>query len=116
MGQRNMMLLAGKISDNPARVARARILGPQDPLHYSVRQVFELISSLWQCPALQFMDNPLPEAGSLALDSSIARNLLRWRPAWDTERVIAETAGWYRDYYHDRSSTRALTMHQILSW
>lgn len=116
LGQGYLMLLAELISDNPERVARAWNLGPQDPQQYSVRQVIELISSHWQRPALQFMDNPLPEAGALAVDSSIARNLLGWRPAWDTERVIAETASWYRDYYHDRSSTRALTMHQIQSW
>ena len=111
-----MMLLAGLISDNPARFAQAWNLGPQDSRQYSVREVLELMSSHWQRPELLYMDNPLPEAGALALDSSIARNLLGWLPAWDTERVAAETAAWYRDYYSNPSSARTLTLSQIHTW
>lgn len=111
-----LMLLAGLISDTPARYAQAWNLGPQGPQQYSVRQVLELMSRHWQRPALEYMDNPLPEAGALALDSSIARNLLGWIPPWDTERVVAETAVWYRDYYKDPSSARESTLHQINEW
>lgn len=111
-----LMLLAGMISENPARYARAWNLGPQDPRQYSVREVLELMSQHWQRPELVYMDSPLPEAGTLALDSSIARNLLKWLPPWDTERVVEETAAWYRDYYRDPSSARDLTIMQIQSW
>ena len=111
-----LMLLAGLISDDPGRYAKAWNLGPQDLKHYSVRDVLELMSAHWQRPNLEYMDNPLPEAGALALDSSLARNQLGWLPAWDTDRVVTETAAWCRDYYNNPSSARELTLAQIAAW
>jgi CDP-glucose 4,6-dehydratase len=111
-----LMLLAGLASDTPAPFARAWNLGPHDLKHYSVRDVLELMSSHWQRPHLEFMDNPLPEAGALALDSSLARNQLGWLPVWDTEAVVAHTAAWYREYYADPSAARAITLKQINVW
>lgn len=111
-----LMLMAGLISDNPSRYARAWNLGPQDARQYSVREVLELLSASWQRPNLQFMDNPLPEASALALDSSLARNVLQWLPAWDTEEVVEQTAAWYREYYRDPGCGRALTQDQIEAW
>lgn len=111
-----LMLMAGLVSDNPVRYARAWNLGPQDVRQYSVREVLELLSACWQRPRLQYMDNPLPEASALALDSSLARNILGWAPAWDTEEVVKQTAAWYREYYRDPGCGRALTQDQIEAW
>jgi len=111
-----LMLLAGLSSNDPARVARAWNLGPHDARQYSVRDVLEQMSDSWKRPALEYMDNPLPEAQALALDSSLARNQLRWVPAWDTEQVVRETADWYRDYYSNPESARAITLDQINAW
>ena len=111
-----LMLLAGLISGDPARVARAWNLGPQDSRQYSVRDVLELMSLNWQRPQLNYMDNPLPEASVLALDSTIARNILGWVPVWDTEQAIAQTAAWYRDYYGNPTAAAELTLNQINSW
>ncbi|MFC5461331.1 CDP-glucose 4,6-dehydratase [Massilia niabensis] len=111
-----LMLLAGLVSDSPGRYARAWNLGPQDPKHHSVRDVLELLAAHWSRPQLDYMDNPLPEAGALALDSSLARNQLGWQPVWDTEQVVAETAAWYRDYYANPVAARDITLRQIASW
>jgi len=111
-----MMLLAGMVSDEPERFARAWNLGPQESRQYSVREVLELMSNCWQRPELRYMDQPLPEAGTLALDSSIARNLLGWIPPWDTRTVIENTAAWYRDYYRNPAAALDLTLSQIKSW
>jgi CDP-glucose 4,6-dehydratase len=111
-----LMLLAGLASDQPSRYARAWNLGPQDVLQYSVRDVLELLSAHWQRPDLHYMDNPLPEASALALDSSFARNALGWLPAWDTEKVVEETAAWYREYYRDPSAAKAFTQRQVNEW
>lgn len=110
-----LMILAGLLSD-PARIAKAWNLGSHDLKHYSVRDVLELMSQCWRRPELDYMDNPLPEAQALALDSSLARNQLGWQPVWDTERGIAETAAWYRDYYNDPASARIITLNQIQAW
>lgn len=111
-----LMLLAGLISNNPARAARAWNLGPQDTTPYSVRDVLELMSNHWKRPTLHYMDNPLPEAQTLALDSSLARSRLGWNPAWSTERAIIETAAWYRNYYNNPKSARKITTAQINAW
>ncbi|GAA4337508.1 CDP-glucose 4,6-dehydratase [Variovorax defluvii] len=111
-----LMLMAKLIGPQAGEFARAWNLGPQDLKHYAVRDVLELMSAAWQRPELEYMDEPLPEAGALSLDSSIARNLLGWQPAWDTERVIRETAAWYRNYYASPESCRAFTKGQIEAW
>ncbi|MFS8973121.1 CDP-glucose 4,6-dehydratase [Cupriavidus necator] len=111
-----LVLMAGLISDQPGRFARAWNLGPQDFRQFSVRDVLELMSQHWKRPALEYLDNPLPEAGALALDSSLARNALGWLPVWDTARVISETSSWYREFYANPESARAITERQINSW
>jgi CDP-glucose 4,6-dehydratase len=111
-----LMLMAGLVSGDPSRFAMAWNLGPQDVKYYSVRDVLELMSQHWQRPSLQFMNNPLPEACALALDSSLARNQLGWLPVWDTERSVMKTAAWYRDFYKDPASARKITLEQIHTW
>lgn len=111
-----LMILAGLMSDKPERVARAWNLGPHELKQYSVRDVLELMSANWQRPNLDFMDNPLPEASALALDSSIARNYLNWIPVWNTEEVVENTASWYRDFYNSPGEARAITLAQINKW
>ncbi|WP_218510924.1 CDP-glucose 4,6-dehydratase [Variovorax sp. dw_308] len=111
-----LLLMAQLLSPRPQDFARAWNLGPQELRHYSVREVLELLSNEWQRPQFEFMDNPFPEAGALALDSSLARNQLGWQPAWDTQRVIRETAAWYRNYYAAPETARAFTLGQIDAW
>lgn len=111
-----LMILAGLCSEDRAHVAQAWNLGPQDVTQYSVRDVLELMSDNWQRPTLEYLDNPLPEAQALALDSGLARNRLGWRPVWDTEQAVRETAAWYRDFYRDPSAATEITERQIDQW
>jgi CDP-glucose 4,6-dehydratase len=111
-----LMILAGLSSDDPGTAARAWNLGPHDTTQYSVRDVLELMSDCWRRPALQYMDDPLPEAQALALDSGLARNRLGWLPAWDTPHSVRQTAAWYRDFHENPSAARAITENQINAW
>jgi CDP-glucose 4,6-dehydratase len=111
-----LVIMAGLTSKDPAHFARAWNLGPLDVKQYTVRDVLTLMSDSWQRPDLAFMDNPLPEAVALALDSTLARNQLGWKPVWDTERVVKETAAWYRQYYNDPTSASKITLEQINAW
>lgn len=113
--QAYLMLLAGLL-DDPSRHARAWNLGPQDSKEYSVRDVLELMSTYWRRPILEYMDNPLPEARALALDSTIARNILGWSPAWTTEEVVRRSAEWYRDFHVSPLAAGEITRRQILDW
>ena len=111
-----LVILSGLISSNPAQFARAWNLGPQDPRQYSVREVLNLMSTNWKQPILNLMENPLPEANALALDSSLARNQLNWLSIWDTNQVVCETANWYRKFYQSPEDAREITLAQIASW
>lgn len=111
-----MVIMAGLVSGEPNCFARAWNLGPQDTKQYSVRDVLELMGEHWQRPQLEYMNNPLPEAVALALDSSLARNLLGWLPVWDTERVVKETATWYREFYKNPGFAKEITLKQIDVW
>ena len=62
---------------------------------------------------LTYLENPLPEARALALDSSKARHHLGWLSPWNTERVVVETARWYQAYHADSSQARAISLDQI---
>lgn len=110
------MLLGGLVSADAEFYARAWNFGPQDLKHYSVREVLELMCRFWQRPDLNYMENPLPEAGTLALDSSLARNLLGWSPVWETERAVMETAKWYREFYAGPEHAKSITLRQIHEW
>ncbi len=117
LAQGYLMLLAGLVSEAPAKFARAWNLGPTDSRRFSVRDVLELMCHHWgRRPELRYMNDPLPESKLLALDSTAARELLGWRPVWETERAVEETARWYRQFYEDPSSASKVTLEQINSW
>jgi CDP-glucose 4,6-dehydratase len=52
------------------------------------------------------------EAGSLRLDSSLARQSLGWRPAWDAAEGIRRTLDWHRAH-RDGEDMLAVTSRQI---
>lgn len=110
-----LMLLAGLIED-PAKFARSWNLGPQDVKDFTVHDVLEELANTWERPNIEYMSEPLPEARALALDSALARNLLGWTPAWDTRRVITETANWYREYYRSPTDAKQISLKQLAQW
>jgi CDP-glucose 4,6-dehydratase len=110
-----LMLMAGLL-ESPEKYARAWNLGPQDPKQHTVREVIEMLSASWSPPPLEYLNNTLPEAHSLALDSSLARNSLNWIPAWSTEKSVTETASWYRQYYANPANARILMERQLNEW
>lgn len=111
-----LIIMAGLISNEPEKYSRPWNFGPFSKDSYTVRYVFELMSKEWKRPHLNYMNNPLPEASHLMLDSSDARNILGWITPWDIDRIIKETIIWYRDYYDSRISALDLTLGQIHLW
>lgn len=111
-----LILLAGLRGDSPERYTRAWNLGPRETERLSVRDVLECMSRFWKRPALASMANPLSETRTLALDSSSARALLGWAPAWDAKKSIQETAAWYHAYYTEPERAKGMTLDQINAW
>ncbi|MBI1273769.1 MAG: CDP-glucose 4,6-dehydratase [Alphaproteobacteria bacterium] len=110
-----LLLLAG-LPEAPQQYACAWNFGPLDDARLTVRDVLAVLAEEWTPAALDFMQEPLHEAGLLALDSTRARDLLGWVPPWDTRRAIAETAAWYRGYYERPAHARDLTETQLRQW
>lgn len=53
------------------------------------------------------------EAFALSLNIDKARERLGWRPVWDFERTVAETASWYKAWLAGGEAIRALCAGQI---
>ncbi|MBY0316436.1 MAG: CDP-glucose 4,6-dehydratase [Bdellovibrionales bacterium] len=111
-----LTILAGLISPRPGDFAKAWNLGPSDQNPLTVRQVIESLSEEWIRPELKYLNHPLPEAMSLTLESSMAQSQLNWRPTWNIDRILRETAWWYREYYRKEQSPLSITLAQIESW
>lgn len=109
------LMLAAKLIESPKAAARSWNLGPADGRALTVRAVLESLSKTWARPNLEFLDNPAKEAQLLALDSTLARDVLGWIPAWDVEETIERTAAWYRDFYAGKGAS-AITAAQISAW
>jgi len=115
LAQGYLMLLAS-LFEEATPAARAWNLGPHDTRQHSVRDVLAMMCAEWESPSMDLMDSPLSEARALALDSSLAANVLGWSPPWDTPRVVTETARWYREYYRDPAGAAAITREQLARW
>lgn len=112
-----LTLLSRLMSDKPGACARAWNFGPLDKRAFTVRQVLELLCAEWRRPEIEYGDDGgMAECPALALDSGRAALELGWRPPWDTETAIRETAGWYRDFYANPAQARRLAADQIERW
>ena len=64
-------------------------------------------------PRVRHEAGSFPETPFLRLDSTVARDVLGWRPPLGIEQALRLTAEWYRDYYAQPASAQPLTMGQI---
>lgn len=80
--------------------ATAWNFGPAQEGNLAVWEVLMHMKQVW--PQLDWEDNKKNssiqphEASLLYLDSSKARQLLRWQPVWNVTQALHETAAWYR--------------------
>ena len=82
-----------------AKFAKAWNFGPDPSGDATVGEIAETTARLWgegarvECsPSLQ----NAREAGSLRLDSTLARTELRWKPRWPLDQALTQTVSWYR--------------------
>jgi CDP-glucose 4,6-dehydratase len=72
--------------------------GPDDHDALPVGEILERLSALWpggmEIEAAQEADAP-PEARTLRLDSTRAREQLGWRPPWELGRALEEIVDWH---------------------
>ena len=107
------LLLAQRLSEQGPAWAGAWNFGPDPVDARSVREVAELLGRHLPlaCVFASAPEGP-HESASLRLDSTRARRLLGWRPHWDVEQAIVETAHWHLAHRHG-ADARAVCIEQI---
>jgi len=99
--------------DDPA-VCDAWNFGPLPGDDLPVRALVERFLLDWGKGTFHEAHGPhLPEAPALRLAIDKAREGLAWRPLWDVDTAIRETASWYRRWLERPESARDACLEQI---
>lgn len=108
------LILGRMLMERPEAAEGPWNIGPEASDMQPVGWIAERLTALWPgAPDWRNEDDGGPyEAGLLMLDSTRARNALRWRPRWTLERALAETVRWYHDFTNG-ADARSLTRRQI---
>ena len=98
------LLLGQRLTEGDRSCAGAWNFGPDEKGNRTVEQVLHALARDWPGLDWQITASPQPhEAGLLQLDSAKAKANLGWRPAWNHEEAIHNTASWYRHWLeHDK--------------
>ena len=93
------LLLGQKLLEGQRELAGAWNFGPYPRDNRTVGEILNRLCDYW--PMLDWVVTPVPqlhEANLLYLDSTKARQLLGWRPAWELEDGLRATAVWYQHF------------------
>ena len=84
--------------------------GPNPDCERTVQELVDGFLAEWPgaFPVEVALTEVYHEASRLNLDISRANELLGWRPAWDFQRTVAETARWYRTRHEKAASDHAM--------
>ena len=96
------LLLARAMFENTKPLSSAYNFGPDDASIVTVEHIISTFAALWGEQAKWKIEVPkdMPhEAALLALDSSLAKKELGWKPAFTLEETLAHTATGYQDFY-----------------
>jgi CDP-glucose 4,6-dehydratase len=111
------MLLAERLCTPGSAAARAWNFGPAHDDIWPVSRIADAMAARWGEPA-QWVASEQPgvhEAGQLAVDSTLARTALGWRPVLTIRDALSWTVDWYRRY-HDGAGAAALMDEQIAAF
>jgi CDP-glucose 4,6-dehydratase len=92
------LLLAARLYEDPKRFTGAWNFGPENRDIRTVKDLTERIIAEWGDGRLEIgqSDPDYHEARLLHLNCDKAIQELGWRPRWDFDRTVRETADWYR--------------------
>jgi CDP-glucose 4,6-dehydratase len=108
------LMLAEKLWEAGPDFAQAWNFGPEDADARPVGWIADRLSALWGGGARWEIDagrNP-HEAHYLKLDCSMARNILKWRPATDLSGTLDWIVQWYQAFQGNKDM-REITLSQI---
>ena len=104
------LMLAERLAEGGADGAGAWNFGPAEKDTQPVGAVVERLVAHWGesagCTLAPSGPTGPPEAGSLRLDSSLARARLGWAPVWNLDEGLEATVAWYRAYQQGQDLRR----------
>lgn len=109
------LLLGAKLNAEPIKYGGAWNFGPYAEDNRTVGDLVSAAIKIWgdgeyTHPALA---NQPHEAGLLKLDISKATTALRWSPKYNSQKAIAETLNWYKQYSKAPSQIAAYTRQAV---
>lgn len=107
------LILAEKLFTADQGFAEAWNFGPEEADARPVRWIVEYLCS--QVPGATWKSDPSPqphEANTLKLDSSKAKDKLKWRPRWNLQTALSMTLAWHRAWKQG-SDMAAFSVRQI---
>jgi CDP-glucose 4,6-dehydratase len=111
--------LAQRLLDaNAAGFETAWNFGPDVADVVSVREMAEALAALWRDGARVVANTSTldpPETSVLMLDSTRARQQLRWAPRWRLADALKRTVEWHRAW-HEGEDMQAVTLRQIADY
>lgn len=90
--------------------------GPRSDEAKPVQALLDALQARWQAIPVEVTPGSFPETHFLHLDSTKARNVLRWQPPIDFDRTIDLTVDWYRRQAAAPERTRDITLEQIANY
>jgi len=107
------MLLAQALYEEPQTYASAWNFGPHEQDAKEVAWIVNKLATYMPKTQWQIDANPQPhEANLLKLDSSKARQYLKWQTAWDLEIALQKIAEWHLAW-HAQQDMQAVCLAQI---
>ena len=111
------LMLAERLCDS-SEYATAFNFGPPESDAQTVGSVVDRMAELWPEGIERHVpggDTGPPEARTLKLDSSRARERLGWEPPWTLDEALRAVVDWYATY-RDRGDVRAVVLDQIAAF
>ncbi|MGZ3787953.1 MAG: CDP-glucose 4,6-dehydratase [Bacteriovorax sp.] len=98
------MMLGEKLLQGNVEFCSSFNFGPEAFDVASVDEMVKLSKKSWEQIEAQFTvdSEQKHEAGLLKLDITKAREVLGWRPSWDSKRATEATVKWYKDFYQNQ--------------
>lgn len=111
------LLLAQRLREG-AEVTQGWNFGPTQDNIRNVQQLVDQFVKSWGSGSTFRVADPAgpAEANALSLNTQKARRDLGWKPVWEFERTIDETANWFKAWSRGKQDLRDFTENQIDSY
>lgn len=111
------LLLGQKFFKSPEKYSQSYNFGPSDNGVLSVKEISEKFIHYFGGGTIEIENNnTLHEAKLLMLDITKATEELCFKPVFNNEETIKETANWYLNFYKNNTNIIEYTEHQIYNY